>query len=779
MDLNSMKKPELQQLARDNELKGWSQLNIKDLRNFLKRNGVGTSRSRSRSTSSTRGAVARRPSARKASARKASGSNDCMKKLKKDIVADAKRLGVLINHPSGKAKTKEELCADIARNERSRSRSGSRSRTPSRPRSRTPPRPRSRTPSRQRPQSPVVGGRLAKAPCMKNLKNDIIEVARFWGILLKNPNGKAKTKEELCRDIERRERGSPVQSQVREDEEGAVGGVDDEEPRLAKPNCVQNLKNEIIKMARYRGISVNHPNGKAKNKAELCKDLERSSSRSSSSPKPPKKQLFGTDRLKKSPCIANLKPELVQVALDYNIDIDISGKPKTKQQLCNDIEKYLNAKREPVVQEDESSESEVEEEEVRDKTPKMEVLSDDMVPRAIVYPLLNMNKDMPKSEFLKDVNKANLMRYGAELGIRGKALPKSKMLEAIIEKKLAQRTPPPAHQISESGIPSEAAPSEVTTRPSSRSSSTSRSSTSTSRTSTSRSSSSRSLSASETRSKSLPSFSSSVSSSVSTNPEIADSIAEANKIDKNLAENIIQEIQEKTTDEAIKNQIDVEDGGINIENVKEIVKQDVARNIIERNVEENQNLTNAEKNKILNPLMSEDESSDEDEEYKRVSKTGAVPKGFKKSAFRKPSVPRQSKSVAFVSIPEISSSGEPSMYSIKQSESRRQPSARPSEFVSAAMAPSASRYNEFVSAPMEQPSASNFVSARASKYAPMITAESKSFQRTVPEQDYNLIKLRNETEIENILKEIQKPNADLSDINKIRHSVFKSLGLVN
>jgi hypothetical protein len=70
-----------------------------------------------------------------------------------------------------------------------------------------------------------------------------------------------------------------------------------------------------------------------------------------------------------------------------------------------------------------------------------------MIPRAVVYALTNIDRDMPKTELLKLLSKDSMVRYAAEFGIRGKSLTKPVLLDRIVAASIARNMPVVAQAI--------------------------------------------------------------------------------------------------------------------------------------------------------------------------------------------------------------------------------------------------------------------------------------------------------------------------------------------
>jgi hypothetical protein len=87
----------------------------------------------------------------------------------------------------------------------------------------------------------------------------------------------------------------------------------------------------------------------------------------------------------------------------------------------------------------------------RPPTPPIVEVADDMVPNAVVYGLTNIDKTMTKTNLLKHkgVTKPNLVRYAEELGIKAKSLTKPVILDRIIAAQMLLQRPAIAEAIEE------------------------------------------------------------------------------------------------------------------------------------------------------------------------------------------------------------------------------------------------------------------------------------------------------------------------------------------
>jgi hypothetical protein len=75
--------------------------------------------------------------------------------------------------------------------------------------------------------------------------------------------------------------------------------------------------------------------------------------------------------------------------------------------------------------------------------PIIDDVPEGIVPRAVVYALTNINETMRKIDLLKQkvVSKAKLVRYAEEFGIKGKSLTKEVLLNRIIAAQIARHMP--------------------------------------------------------------------------------------------------------------------------------------------------------------------------------------------------------------------------------------------------------------------------------------------------------------------------------------------------
>jgi len=154
----------------------------------------------------------------------------------------------------------------------------------------------------------------------------------------------------------------------------------------------------------------------------------------------------------KKKCDKNLRKDVVAVAQDYGIAITKEGgKKKTIKELCVEIE--IAAARQimsiptprgaspprtrtpsPVV--------------TRASTPPIiDAIPTGMVPRAVVYALTNLDRDMTKAELLKLVTKNSMVLYAAEFAIKGKSLTKPVLLDRIMAAQILRNMPLRAQEI--------------------------------------------------------------------------------------------------------------------------------------------------------------------------------------------------------------------------------------------------------------------------------------------------------------------------------------------
>ena len=173
--------------------------------------------------------------------------------------------------------------------------------------------------------------------------------------------------------------------------------------------------------------------------------------------------IFGVAKLKKRQCDKNLRVDVVTAAEDYGIAITkVGGKKKTIKELCAEIEERIRQQVPTSLNTTITGTSPP-----RSRThspirnvvgmarpptpPILDTIREGIVPRAVVYALTNIDRDMAKNELLdtkrKLVSKDNMVRYAAELGIRGKSLTKPVLLDRIIASMLAQNMPAMAQAI--------------------------------------------------------------------------------------------------------------------------------------------------------------------------------------------------------------------------------------------------------------------------------------------------------------------------------------------
>lgn len=268
-----------------------------------------------------------------------------------------------------------------------------------------------------------------------------------------------------------------------------------------------------------------------------------------------------------------------------------------------------------------------------------------MVPKAVYYALTNIEIDddyIPKAELLKPkvVSKPRLVLYAEELGIRGKSLTKEVLLDRIIAAKIAKDMPVVAQtiedessliadeiadrvseRVSASGghppdqeevqavvkqrvltgeyVSAEAVANEIVAEQQSESSRRSVSSNVSSRSS---------LSSQASSLMSRSSMSSSARSSV------ANSVSVASNISKRLAEDIIDEVANRTDRSSVRRTISeiVEEQGVNLDvdpdRLEEVVSDEQAREAVESVVSRAADdglISENEEKEILQPLRDE------------------------------------------------------------------------------------------------------------------------------------------------------------------------------
>lgn len=161
---------------------------------------------------------------------------------------------------------------------------------------------------------------------------------------------------------------------------------------------------------------------------------------------------FGIAKLKKRQCVRNLRKDVVAVAEDYGISITkADGKKKTIKELCVEID-IAGAQQlpMPVAATPPRTHTPSPLQIPRPITPPiLESVPTGMIPRAVVYALLNIDRDMTKADLLKPkvLNKPTLVRYAEELGIKGKSLTKEVLLDRIVAAQVARDMPVMAQAI--------------------------------------------------------------------------------------------------------------------------------------------------------------------------------------------------------------------------------------------------------------------------------------------------------------------------------------------
>ncbi len=150
---------------------------------------------------------------------------------------------------------------------------------------------------------------------------------------------------------------------------------------------------------------------------------------------------FGVAKLKKRQCDRNLRKDVVAVAEDYGIAITKpGGKKKTIKELCVEIDVFAHQPPPmpvPAIPPRTRTPSPVGPTIGMARPPTPPIIDDipeGVVPREIVYSLTNIDREMSIDEFLmpKVVTRPQLVRYAQELGIKGKSLTKPVLLNRII-----------------------------------------------------------------------------------------------------------------------------------------------------------------------------------------------------------------------------------------------------------------------------------------------------------------------------------------------------------
>jgi hypothetical protein len=394
-----------------------------------------------------------------------------------------------------------------------------------------------------------------------------------------------------------------------------------------------------------------------------------------------------------------------------------------------------------------------------------------MVPKAVYYALTNIEIDddyIPKAELLKSkvVSKPRLVLYAEELGIRGKSLTKEVLLDRIIAAKIAKDMPVVAQaiedesslivaeiadrvseRVSASGehppdqeevqavveqrvstgesVNAEAVANEIvaeqqsediiasTRRPSSR---------------RVRSSVSSSVSSRSSLSSQASSLMSRSSMSSPARSSVANSVSVASNISNRLAEDIVDEVADRTDRSSVRRTISevVEEQGVNLDvdpdMLEEVVADEQAREAVESVVSRAADdglISEDEEEEILQPLR--DEASALPPAVPGPSGLGARPK-----------VPK------YIAVPGPSGLG-----------------ARPK----VPMAPRAQ--SQHIAVP-------SGLGAR-----PKVPMAPRTQPQPIRRQ------ILGERDIEKLLREIQKPDESISNMPVIQNRVFRCLGIVN
>ena len=332
-------------------------------------------------------------------------------------------------------------------------------------------------------------------------------------------------------------------------------------------------------------------------------------------PSPGGSQGFRT-KLKKPLCNKNLRNDVVAEAEDYGISITkTGGKKKTIKELCVEIDQAKEEQRRvmPIPATPPMSRPRSPMRMPRPPTPPIDVVPEGVIPRAIVYTLLNIDRDMPRNKFLKDVKKPALVRYAEELGIRGKSLAKGPLLDRIVAKKIAETTPVIAQAIE---AEASAITDEIAQRVSDRVEASGEEAPPNEEIQAvveERISTGESINP-DIVAEEIVALLSRSSVSSSTRDSVVNSVSAARDINSTVAENIISEVVDKTDRTSVQQAINevVEDQGVNLDidvgKLEQVVSDEQAREAIEKVIStatDNGVISEVEGDIILQPLKDE------------------------------------------------------------------------------------------------------------------------------------------------------------------------------
>jgi len=247
---------ELKNIARDEGLSGWSKFKKEHFFDFLVANDVDIAKYKKpkKCTKKTKVSVVVAPKGVQALDKNIDVVNknlnvktknelckNLAKKKKEDIVRQALEFNIDINRPNGKAKTIKELLEDISLklllDEQI---------VPA-PLALAPQAPATSWPSAESFCSPSVSAALL-SKCLKKKKKDVVMDAILLGINITRPNGKVKTVQELCKEIELF--------------------------ILTDTPVSPSEKKNTVATALVMGINISHHGGKVKTVKELEEEIE-------------------------------------------------------------------------------------------------------------------------------------------------------------------------------------------------------------------------------------------------------------------------------------------------------------------------------------------------------------------------------------------------------------------------------------------------------------------------------------------------------------------------
>lgn len=233
---------ELKNIARDEGLSGWSKFKKEHLFDFLVANDVDIAKYKKpkKCTKKTKASVVIQALDENIDVvnknlnvkTKNELCKNLAKKKKEDVVRQALEFNIDINRPNGKAKTSKELLEDISLKLLLDEQIV----------------PAPLAPPAESFCSPSVSASSMLSKCLKKKKKDVVTEAILLGINITRPNGKVKTVQELCKEIELL--------------------------ILTDTPVSPSEKKNTVATALVMGINISHHGGKVKTVKELEEEIE-------------------------------------------------------------------------------------------------------------------------------------------------------------------------------------------------------------------------------------------------------------------------------------------------------------------------------------------------------------------------------------------------------------------------------------------------------------------------------------------------------------------------